>query len=192
MPPRWRAPQRDNPDLDTAYLFLPTGAHTASAFPGFSYVLLAGGSSGNLQVTLDCRGTGTAGRSSAPRPFSCAGSDGPIVESIDGTFDLAATPTALTFTMKRSGFAASYTLPTAAKVADTDPNAADLATFAAQLGMAPWDVTPLPADNPDGDLAYVLFPTGAQNLSVFQAFYYHLFEGGAAGNLQIMLTCLPK
>jgi len=183
----------DNPNLDSSYLFLPTGAQLASAFPGFSYVLLAGGAQGSLQITLDCRGSGAGGGAGVPVAFACAGNDGPVTETIDGTFDAAATPVALTFTMARAGVGvlSRYALDTALAVAVGDPNAADLASFATQLGMTPWDVTPLPADNPNGDNAYVLFPTGAANLSTFQGFYYDVLAGGTQGNQQILVSCTP-
>lgn len=110
--------------------------------------------------------------------------DPPMVEVITGAFDEAGVPHDLTATFVNSGNI-DFQIDVAAPVAANDPYAEDVAYWEETLTMVGWDVNP-PGD-PTGDRRYFFAPEGAQNVAIFSAFYYRIYEGG--GNGQFDFDC---
>lgn len=108
----------------------------------------------------------------------------PLKESISGSFLADGTPVDLTAVMVKGG-AIDFHVDVAAPIDPNDPNAADVAAFEAWLKMQAWDVNP-PGDM-SGDRRYFFAPKGAQNVAIFPAFYFRVYEGG--GNGQFEFDC---
>ncbi len=108
----------------------------------------------------------------------------PLKESISGSFLADGTPVDLTAIMVKGG-AIDFHVDAAVPVDPNDPNAADVAAFEMWLKMQGWDVNP-PGDM-SGDRRYFFAPKGAQNVAIFPAFYFRVYEGG--GNGQFEFDC---
>lgn len=108
----------------------------------------------------------------------------PLKESISGSFLADGTPVDLTAVMVKGG-AIDFHVDVAAPIDPKDPNAADVAAFEAWLKMQAWDVN-TPGDV-SGDRRYFFAPKGAQNVAIFPAFYFRVYEGG--GNGQFEFDC---
>ena len=111
--------------------------------------------------------------------------DPPMVETIAGSFDADGVPHDLVAIYTQSGNV-DFQVDVAVPVAADDPNAADVADWENTLTMIGWDVNP-PGD-PTGDRRYFFAPDGAQNVAIFPAFYYRIYEAG--GNGQFEFDCV--
>lgn len=110
-----------------------------------------------------------------------------MVETIVGAFAEDGTPHDVVAQYVQSGtvdFAVDVALP----VADDDPYAADVTYWEESLTMQGWDVNP--PDDPSGDRRYFFAPAGAENVAIFAAFYYRVYEAG--GNGQFEFDCVTQ
>lgn len=150
-----------------------------------------GSTSGGTGTTTGDASTGSSGGSGTGGgvvvSFTCVETT-PVElylkEAISGSFTAEGTPVDLTATMVKGG-AIDFHVDTALPVDPNDPYAADVAAFEMWLTMTGWDVNP--ADDMSGDRRYFFAPQGAQNVAIFQAFYYKVYGGG--GNGQFEFDC---
>ena len=104
-------------------------------------------------------------------------------ESISGAFLADGTPVDVTAVMVKGG-AVDFHVDVALPVDPNDPNAADVAAFETWLTMTGWDVN---VNDMTDDRRYFFVPEGAQNVAIFQAFYYKIY--GNNGNGQFEFAC---
>lgn len=104
--------------------------------------------------------------------------------TISGGFTAQSEPRNLVATHTLGG-AIEFSVPLPALVDPSDANYADVVYWEMQLSMVGYDVN-LPDDGTD-DSRYLFLPSGAEGVSTFDAFYYHIY--GVGGNGQFEFTC---
>ena len=148
----------------------------------------AGSTSGTSGADTTTGSTGDTTTGGIVASFTCTETsivDPPMVETIAGSFDADGVPHDLVAIYTQSGNV-DFQVDVAVPVAADDPNAADVADWENTLTMIGWDVNP-PGD-PTGDRRYFFAPDGAQNVAIFPAFYYRIYEAG--GNGQFEFDCV--
>jgi hypothetical protein len=161
----------------------PTTGETSGTDSGSS-----GADSSSGPATESSSGDSTGGGIVAT--FTCSETsvvDPPMVETITGSFDEAGVPHDVLATYDQSGNV-DFQVDLAVPVAADDPYAEDVAYWEDTLTMIGWDVNP-PGD-PTGDRKYFFIPDGAQNVAIFSAFYYRVYEFGGNGQFEFDCTLL--